>query len=391
MINAEDFVKQAKNANFTFYAGVPCSFLTPLINYVINDKSLTYVSAANEGDAVSIAAGATIGGLRSVAIMQNSGLGNAVSPLTSLTYTFKIPVLLICTHRGEPDLTDEPQHELMGKITHDLFETINVSVSSFPTNKNDIKAALQLAQTSMNKNRLPHAFIMKKGSVAPCELKNQIPMKKSSKQHHLEEPSKAKLLSRNVVLRRIVEITDVKNTAIRATTGYTGRELYSVSDRANHLYMVGSMGCASSLALGLALTRPDLKVLVIDGDGATLMRMGNLATVGAYRPPNLRHLVLDNEAHDSTGGQQTVSRATDFAKIATACGYDRVWRTDSAEHLEDFLGDETRKGCHFMHMKIQTGAISDLPRPAIKPDEVLRRFMKTIELIDASTETARKY
>ena len=140
------------------------------------------------------------------------------------------------------------------------------------------------------------------------------------------------------------------------------------------------MGCASSLALGLALARPDLKVIIIDGDGAALMRMGNLATIGAYSPRNLKHMLLDNEAHDSTGGQQTVSRATDFSKIALACGYQNVWRSDSLKYLDDFIDDETGMGCHFMHVKIRTGTIKNLPRPTIKPPEVLQRLISTIAL-----------
>ncbi|MCA8967580.1 MAG: phosphonopyruvate decarboxylase, partial [Planctomycetes bacterium] len=132
MIHARDFVDAARARGFDFYAGVPCSFLTPFINYVIGDATLDYVSAANEGDAVAIAAGATLGGRRGVAMMQNSGLGNAVSPLTSLTWTFRIPILVVCTHRGAPGVADEPQHELMGTITERLFETMDVPWLGFP-------------------------------------------------------------------------------------------------------------------------------------------------------------------------------------------------------------------------------------------------------------------
>ena len=128
MILASDFVDAACNANYKFYAGVPCSFLTPFINYVIANKNTTYVSAANEGDAVAMAAGASLGGVRSIAMMQNSGLGNAISPLTSLTHTFNLPILLICTLRGEPGLNDEPQHELMGEITCELLEKIKILI-----------------------------------------------------------------------------------------------------------------------------------------------------------------------------------------------------------------------------------------------------------------------
>ncbi len=384
MIDAKDFIDEMKSKNVTFYAGVPCSFLTPLINYVINDKSLTYISSANEGDAISIAAGAAIGGVSSVAIMQNSGLGNAISPLTSLTYTFKIPLLIICTHRGAPNLTDEPQHELMGKITSKLFETIGIPVARFPTKSKNINTTIETALANMKESGLPQALIMEKGSVAPCMLEDQTAPITATNQRFIEELSHANLLTRYEVLKKLVQATNAEKTVLIATTGYTGRELCAINDRANHLYMVGSMGCASSLALGLALARPDLKVVIIDGDGAALMRMGNLATIGAYSPSNLNHVLLDNEAHDSTGGQQTVSRATDFSKIALACGYQHVWRSDSLKYLDDFLGDETEKGCHFMHVKIRTGTIENLPRPAIKPAEVLQRLMRTIALTDSN-------
>ena len=138
------------------------------------------------------------------------------------------------------------------------------------------------------------------------------------------------------------------------------------------------MGCASSLGLGLALARPDLRVMVLDGDGATLMRMGNLATLGAYNPANLLHVVLDNEAHDSTGAQATVSACTDFAAVAAACGYGRVMRSDEPGELGDFLSAGDAQGTGFMHMKIATGARDDLPRPAITPLAVRARLMQHI-------------
>ena len=147
MINAKDFVEAARSFGFEWYSGVPCSYLTPFINYVINDTSLNYVSSANEGDAIATACGATMGGKRAVAMMQNSGLGNAVSPLTSLSHIFRIPMLLICTHRGEPGISDEPQHELMGQVTTELFDTMRIPWERFPTEKEDIHSTLARRQT----------------------------------------------------------------------------------------------------------------------------------------------------------------------------------------------------------------------------------------------------
>jgi phosphonopyruvate decarboxylase len=272
----------------------------------------------------------------------------------------------------------------MGKITSKLFETIGIPVARFPTKSENINTTIETALANMQESSLPQALILEKGSVAPYTLKDQTAPIAAKNQRFIEEPSHANLLTRHEVLKKLVQATNDEKTVLIATTGYTGRELYAINDRANHLYMVGSMGCASSLALGLALARPDLKVVIIDGDGAALMRMGNLATIGAYSPSNLKHVLLDNEAHDSTGGQQTVSRATDFSKIALACGYQHVWRSDSLKYLDDFLGNETEKGCHFMHVKIRAGTIENLPRPAIKPAEVLQRFMRTIASTDSN-------
>lgn len=378
MIRAEEFLLPLQQQGYDWYSGVPCSFLTPLINYVISTKPLNYVSAANEGDAIAIAAGASIGGKKSVALMQNSGLGNAISPLTSLIHTFKIPVLIICTHRGEPGQQDEPQHELMGNITKELFDCVGIGYESFPQTTEEVNRALTNITRSIEEKCTPYSLIMQKGSVANFDLTNQSPSRRQDAFYYCDEDSDGTPLTRNQVLQSVVENTKGTNTVVIATTGHTGRELYSISDLPNYFYMVGSMGCASSLGLGLALSRPDLSVLVIDGDGAALMRLGNLATIGAYNPSNFSHLLLDNEAHDSTGGQATVSKDTQFDKIATACSYSNVWRSNKLEILHDFLTASSHNGSRFMHMKIQTGAAKDLPRPTITPSKVLIRLKSYI-------------
>lgn len=378
MIEARDFVDAARARGFDLYAGVPCSFLTPFINYVIGDAALRYVSAANEGDAVAIAAGAFLGGRRGVAMMQNSGLGNAVSPLTSLTWTFRIPVLVVCTHRGAPGTSDEPQHELMGAITGRMLETMSVAWSNFPTLPTEIDNTLADVDRHFTDEHRPYALVMQKGTCAPCALPRPA----------VATPPRPVAITgtgrcppalrqpRHTVLSRLCEATGTANTVLIATTGFTGRELYAIDDRDNHLYMVGSMGCAASLGLGLALTRPDLRVIVVDGDGAALMRLGNLATIGAYRPRNFVHLLLDNEAHDSTGAQATVSAATDFAAIAAACGYATVLSGDTLEDL--MLALASIAGPVFLHLKTRPGAPADLPRPTITPAAVKERLMRHI-------------
>lgn len=374
MIQASQFVEPAKQLGFDFWAGVPCSYLTPFINYTIGDKGLTYVSSANEGDAVAVASGAVLGGHRAVAMMQNSGLGNAVSPLTSLNHVFQIPVLLIITLRGEPGRPDEPQHELMGQVTQQLLETMGIPWSWFPEQEQDIESVLQSAVIHMDTSGRPYALVMRKGAVVPYFLQqNPGFQNQTGSSHESTSTTAPELPTRHAVLRELVASTDVTKTVLIASTGFAGRELYAIEDRPNQLYMVGSMGCASSLGLGLSMVRPDKKVIVVDGDGAALMRMGNFATAGAYAGSNFYHLLLDNQVHESTGGQATVSAGVDFPAIARACGYHKVHPSGGIDHLQGFLDGNAPS---FMHILTCRGIPEDLPRPAIKPVDVARRLMK---------------
>ena len=375
MIEASQFVGSAKRLGFDFWAGVPCSFLTPFINYTIGDTELTYISSANEGDAVAAASGAALGGHRSVAMMQNSGLGNAVSPLTSLNQVFRIPVLLIITLRGEPGKPDEPQHELMGQITLELLETMRIPWGWFPDRKEDVDKALQTAVSEMDSSGRPYAMIMKKGMVAPYPLGQTSGCEKSD----IDDDSKAKsmesqLPSRHDVLKELVACTDISETVLIASTGFSGRELYAIDDRPNQLYMVGSMGCAASLGLGLSIVRPDKNIIVIDGDGAALMRLGNMATVGACAGNNYYHLLLDNHVHESTGGQGTVSSTVDFPAVAAACGYQSIFKTTAGSRkIDSFL---QAKAPAFKHIETRRGVPEGLPRPSVKPASVARRLMQ---------------
>ena len=380
MIEAKDFVEAARGLGFVRYAGVPCSFLTPFINYVINDDSLEYISSPNEGDALATVSGSVIGGERSIVMMQNSGLGNAVSPITSLSYVFKIPLLILLTHRGQPGVKDEPQHELMGEITKDMLDIMKIPYEVFPNEKEAIAPALKRAEVHMLKEQRPYAFIMSKGTVAPQKLDEQRldNVTKRKNEIHLLFSGKTTSLDRNTVLRRIIKNSSKNKTVLIATTGYTGRELFSIEDRDNHIYMVGSMGCASSFGLGLALARPDLKIVVIDGDGAALMRMGNFTTIGTYAGNNLIHILLDNEVHDSTGAQSTVSKNVNFAMIAKASGYGAAICGNKLEVIDELFSQKENDGPIFGHLKICSGTIENLPRPNISPDQILRRMMQHI-------------
>ncbi|MCE3553460.1 phosphonopyruvate decarboxylase [Pseudonocardia sp. RS11V-5] len=377
MIAAETFVDEARARGFAWYTGVPCSYLTPFINYVLQADRLQYLSAANEGDAVAISAGVTLGGGRAVTMLQNSGLGNAVSPLTSLTWTFRLPQLLIVTWRGEPGNPDEPQHELMGQITPRMLETMEIPWADFPSEDAAVGPALDAAVAHMDSTGRPYALVMRKGTVAPYPLRDDVrpPAAPAGSGAAQGLGPAAELSTRREALQRVVERTPEGSSVVLASTGYCGRELYALADRPNQLYMVGSMGCVALLGLGLALARPDVHVVAVDGDGAALMRMSAFATLGTYGPPNLTHLLLDNGAHESTGGQATVSPNVSFAGVAAACGYPVALEGDDPALVDALLEAPATDGPRFARLRIGTGTPKDLPRPTVTPPEVARRLM----------------
>jgi len=372
MIKADDFLMPARDAGYDFFTGVPCSFLTEIINRVISDTSLDYVGAASEGEAVAIASGAWLAGRKTVVMCQNSGLGNTVNPITSLNHPFRIPTMMIVTWRGQPGITDEPQHELMGPITPELLDTMRIPHNVFPQTEGDIAGALAQAQHTMDESDLPFAFIMSKGSVAPEKLDETprvLPPRGTLTDYSEggERPTRFQALECH-----LAHVPD--SAGVIASTGKSGRELFTLDDRDQHLYQVGSMGCASGMALGIALNS-DRKVFALDGDGALLMKMGALATVGAYRPKNMIHVVLDNGVHDSTGGQSTVSASVEFAEIAVSSGYVTAAKCDSVTGLvKAYTAALASDGPHLVHMRIQPGSLKELGRPTVKPPEVARRF-----------------
>lgn len=372
MIRAETFLQALRAAGFGMFSGTPCSYLTPLINRVIDSPDAEYVGAANEGDAVAVAAGAELGGKPGVVLFQNSGLGNAVNPLTSLTYTFRIPVLVITTWRAEPGgPADEPQHELMGRVTSDLLALMGVPSEVVPGDEAALPALLGRATAHMRTHRTPYGLILRHGTVAPYALQTRPgPVRPAPPAPPPPRPAQA--VGQDEALAAIREGAGPVD-ALLATTGYTGRALYALGDRPSQFYMVGSMGCVSSLGLGLARARPDRRFVVIDGDGAVLMRMGALATIGHERPDNLVHVVLDNGVHDSTGGQATVSSTTDLAAVARACGYPRVVRAAGADELRGVLA-QREPGLTFIHVRTRPREDRKLPRPEATPADAATRF-----------------
>lgn len=378
MITATEFLDACHARGVRFVTGTPCSYLKPLINGAIDDPRFRFCDAVNEGDAVALAAGSVLGGARPLVMFQNSGLGNAVNALTSLCQPFRVPVLLAITHRGEPGgEPDEPQHEQMGRITTALLDTLEIPWARFPETPAAVGPALDTALAATAATARPYAFVMRKDAVAPQKLKAKpaaaapgeraVAVREDLRLAPAARPTRTEALREVRAARRPDEV-------VFATTGYTGRELYALGDDPWNLYVVGSMGSASAFGLGLALQQPDRPVTVIDGDGAALMRLGNVATVGAYAPATFRHVILDNEAHDSTGGQATVSRGVMFAAIARACGYRRAVSTDNLPELAAALAAPREAGPELIHMRIRPGAPEGLPRPKVTPAEVFARL-----------------
>ena len=371
-MQAAGFLAAATRAGIDFYTGVPCSFLTPLINRTISDAALTYVGAASEGEAVGIAAGAWLAGRRTAVMCQNSGLGNAVNPLTSLNTPFRIPTLLIVTWRGQPGVADEPQHALMGRITQRLLELMELPHARFPTNAIAVDAALSAAGSEMDRTGLPFALVMQKGDLAD-ETLDTPPRPLPAVGRFIDLVAGGDRPTRLATLEHVLATVPV-DVPVIVTTGKAGRELFTLDDRPQFLYQVGSMGCAAPMGLGVALTT-QRRVVVLDGDGASLMKLGGLATIGAYQPPALLHVVLDNGVHDSTGGQSTVSASVDFAAVALACGYAAAFSCDTLEGFAAaFAQARTLPGPVLLHMRIRPGSLVKLGRPTIAPHEVAQRF-----------------
>jgi phosphonopyruvate decarboxylase len=373
MITAEALMLGLNACGVSVVTGVPCSFLTPVINCAISDDAVAYRAATQEGEAVAIGAGAWLAGGMGCVISQNSGLGNMVNPLTSLTYPCRIPVLLVVTWRGQPGIEDEPQHELMGRVTRPLLELVGVPSRVLPSDPARLEAVLSAAWRAMSGQSLPYAVIVEHDTVAPEPLREPPPAPRLKSVVHRHEPLHDRAPRRVEALERLLQALP-DHAAVISTTGKTSRELYTLADRAQHFYVVGAMGSAAAVGLGVALqtTQP---VVVVDGDGAALMHMGTLATIGAHAPANLVHVLLDNGVHDSTGGQRTLSAAVDLPAVAAACGYRQVHDCgDSADLAPVLQLALTEPGPTFIYQRIQPGSLPNLGRPTIHPAEMARRF-----------------
>ena len=381
-MEAASFLEEARRHGFDFYTGVPCSFLTPLIDQLSTNMSPVHVGASSEGEAVAIASGAWLAGRSPVVYCQNSGLGNSVNPLTSLNFPFRIPLLLMVTLRGQPGMSDEPQHELMGEITTALLNLMRINWCELPSSATELADALGSAKVQLRSSCLPFALLVKK-DVFEGAQPSAAAQERQFAGEIVDLRTHESLVTRLSALERFLAIVPA-DAAVIVTTGKCGRELFTLCDRSQHLYQVGSMGCASAMALGVALNSPR-PVVVLDGDGAALMKLGNLSTIGAHQPENLVHVILDNQSHDSTGGQATSSANVNFASVAAACGYAGAFSADTLTTFETALQSAFQKpGPTLIHLKVKPGSMSNLGRPTVAPFEVARRFREFLSEVPAS-------
>lgn len=331
-----------------------------------------------------------------VVLMQNSGLSNALSPLTSLNHTFGIPILGFVSLRGERDErghnTDEPQHELLGVITDKLLETCEIEYAFLSADFDEAKKQVLYAHKVLESNK-SFFFIVRDKTFIKVPLRYN-PLQEMGLQNDdcpIAQTQEA-LPTRLQALEVIQHIAIESKSTLLATTGKCGRELYELGDTPNQLYMVGSMGCVGALGLGIAL-KNETKVIAIDGDSALLMRLGALSTNAYYAKirdkGNFCHIVLDNEGHDSTGGQFNLSPFVDFCAIARASGYECVYHARDVSELGEVLRafiDCERGGAWFVYLRIAKGSKEPLGRPKITPKQVATRLSRFLAISNGGEE-----
>ena len=358
-----------------FYTGVPDSRLKPLCNTLLERYGTDphhHVIAANEGNCAAIAAGYHLAtGKVPVVYLQNSGEGNIINPLASLLNekVYGIPVIFVVGWRGEPGVHDEPQHIYQGEVTLQLLEDMGVStfVIDGDTTLEMAKSAMERFHPLLSEGR-DVAFVVKTGGLQD----------ESKIKYHNENP-----MRREEIIRHILRFSG--NDPVVSTTGKASRELFELRAAAGESHKrdfltVGSMGHSSSIALGVALPKPETRVWCIDGDGAVLMHMGAMAVIGATAPKNLVHVVVNNGAHESVGGMPTVAGNIDLVGVAKSCGYPSAVRVESFEALDRALQDVcTQNSLSFIEVSCAIGARADLGRPTVPAKENKEAFMAYLQ------------
>ncbi|NQU98259.1 phosphonopyruvate decarboxylase [Candidatus Woesearchaeota archaeon] len=370
MINCKEFYDLLNKHSINFFVGVPDSLLKYFCAYITdNADEGRNIITANEGNAIALAAGHHLAtGKYGLVYMQNSGQGNAVNPLVSLADpdVYSIPMLLIIGWRGRPGIKDEPQHVKQGKITLSLLDTLDIEYEVLPEDIEGARKAVKKAVESMQKNSAPYALVIKKGTFDEYKLQNKIETSFD--------------LSREDAVKLVTDSLESSDIVV-STTGKTSRELFEYREELEQghekdFLTVGSMGHSSSIALGIALNKPDRQVYVFDGDGAAIMHLGAMGVIAQQEPKNLKHIIFNNGAHDSVGGQPTVGFQVDLPTIATAAGYKAAYSAETIDEIKNALRKlKEVEGLSLLVIKVNKGARKDLGRPTTTPIENKEAFM----------------
>lgn len=375
MINTSEFYSILKTNDIDFFTGVPDSLLKSFCAFAKdNTPDCHNITAANEGNALGLAAGYHLATNKiALVYMQNSGLGNIVNPLTSLTdsLVYGIPALLLIGWRGEPGKKDEPQHIKQGLITLDLLETLGIkySVLSSETTSEEVNEIVGYSVKYMKDNHAPYALVVRKDTFEDYKLKNE---------HKTNFE-----LTREEAIKIIVENMNSEDVIV-STTGMASRELFELREQRGEghekdFLTVGSMGHASQIALGIAIAKPEQTVYCLDGDGAFIMHMGGLSIVGSAAPKNYKHIIINNGSHDSVGGQPTVGFDIDINAIAKACGYKTALSVQTKEELKVCMVKlRSVDGPALLEIKVNKGARKNLGRPTTTPLDNKQAFMNFV-------------
>ena len=374
MVKPEFFVNTLKEHDIDFYAGVPDSLLKNICAYITDNLPAEQnIIAANEGGAMGIAAGYHLAtGKIPVVYMQNSGEGNIINPLASLTdkEVYNIPVLLVIGWRGCPGVKDEPQHVKQGKVTTGLLNVMGINYAILPKDEAEAAKQIKIAVDYMKATNECYALVIEKETFDSYKLQNV-------------EKNDFTMTREEAIQKVAASIED--SGCIVSTTGMISRELFEARTEWNQgherdFLTVGSMGHASQIALGIALQKPERKVYCFDGDGASLMHMGNMAITASMKCKNYVHIVFNNGAHDSVGGQPTVGLKIDLCGVAKAVGYKANYSVNTMEQLEVILPEVMNtEGPVFLQVCVKKGNRKELGRPTTTPvqnKEALMEFLQ---------------
>ncbi len=359
-MDPKNFVDEIIKKGFNPFMGVPCSVFTSLLNYINDSANTENYICTSEGEAMGLAGGFALSGKYPVVYMQNDGYGNAVNPLSSLQLLYDLPALLLISWRGFPGKKDAPQHMLMGKTIVEFLEIFKIPYKILSETDEDLREILNEASEYCKKESKPFALIVKKGYFS---------------EYLSERTDKKNLLPIRIEYLNALKSELKKDDILLGTTGFTGRELYQSIEHPGKFYMTGSMGCLASLGLGIATENRGKRIFLLDGDGAVLMKMGSLATIGHYSPKNFIHICFDNSAYESTGSQPTVSSGTDLCKVAEASGYKYTLTVTGIEQFKEIVKsiDKLEKPM-FLRVMIRPGTINGLQRPSDTPLQMKEKF-----------------